>query len=714
MTLAKSYDLSRDSKSHPSEAFRLKIVVQSTLHDRFWGLSTSETVWGTQPNKRVVEESLASPEVRARVAEFFVSRELAPILNKMIGVRTIRPSETIFTKADVIQSITEAIEDPSAARVILEFLIPAMIKIGTVSSNIEYSSQVSYGFDRVTVDAIRQNVTTYNVIEAYNSIKLSLDPKMSMSTTVFAETLSEALRPMGLAMLEMVDLSGVVDDIVSGIRAHLDPTYEAGGVSGSVPNSWRTHSVVAELSTNLVFVREALSIPENSSISLLTDEWKLAQWAPVVLTAIKSSERFAMVSKSQALRNYQFMKVRDVRGVPLSTVVARDLHVQPVAQSVYALRDSVVEQAYNINATKDRIADVVQSAYGKATFSTIDGARLVADNLQDYVAQGWIGHRALYMVDVSESAESRSDLAIFLSDYVYVEYVDGRITLSQNVEKLLEDNQDLEEPIDEKQLWDPKWHFFVPTKEVSFRPWSGQHLGEAVVTSDPAEVFLAAEERDDSDAVPVRPQLLSAAAFGSRLVGLNAENILVNSAASRYVFSVHAAGLEVSGSLKASDFASLRSSAYTCLVKPHFNEAVIQGLQGAYDLATSITTSARRKAEWSEQGRAPDEMFSLVQNRASRNLLSLAQQLSPAFRQEVHEMMIEKALIQNRKSSSEADLFRSRLVQKTFGAVADLIALSFFLYLQGIDSESWDEMIKSPITQRICSEFGTDRDLKYV
>lgn len=711
--ISNSFDLAKNSRTVPSEAARLKIVIQSTIHDRFWGLSTSEQIWGEAPNKRMIEEDLADALVRRQVAEFFVSRALAPILVEMIGVRMVRPAETIFTKSDVVSAVSKRLESGEASRVVLEFLIPAMIKIGMVSSNIDYASQVSYGFDRVTVESIRKNVTTYNVIEAYNGIKLNIDPKMQLSTAVFAETLAEAMRPIGIAMFEMVDLSGVVDDIVRGVRAYLDPTYNARGVQGSVPNSWRSHTVVAELATNLVFVREALSMPENSSLSLQTDEWKLSQWAPVVLAAIKSSERYSIVSKSQALQNYELRKVRDIRDVPVSTVVVRNLVTQPVAQSVFALKDAVVSHAYNINATRDRIAEVIQMAYGKADFSTVDGAQIVVDNLRDYVDQGWTGQKAVYMIDVTESAESITDLAIFLSEHVYVEFVDGKISVSPSTQRILEANDELEEALPVSQLWDPQWYFYVPTKEKGYRPWSGQHLGSVVVTSDTAEVFLAADELDSSTPVPVRPQLLSSVAFGSRLVGTNIKDMLVMSPGARYVFNVNAAGLEINGALKASDFASLRSGSNTCLVKPHFNSEVVKGLQGAYSLANSITTAAKRKTNWSEQGRATDETFALVENRAARMLLQQAQQLSPAFRQEVHEMMVEKALIQNRKTGSEADLFRSRLVQKTFGAVADLVALSFFLYLQGIDCEVWNEMIKSSVVQRTCGEFGTDRDLTF-
>lgn len=706
-----AFELAKRASAVPSEGSRLKIVVNTTFIDRFEGLSTSETIWGEQPNEKFIEECLSDLDAREVVARFFTSREAAALINKMVPTTSIRPSETAFTKADVVRAVGELIEDSKAASIVLEFVIPSLIKIGLVSANISYSRQVSYGFDRVTVEALRRNVTTYNVIETYKNLKFGLDPNLKVSRSVFAEAFAEAMRPIGLALYEMVDLSLIVDDIVRGVRANVDPVYNADGVSGSVPTEWRTHAIVSELAGNLVFLRAALSMPEGSSMSIMTDGWKLHQWAPVVMTAIKSSDRFALVSKREALRHYELTKVYDVRGEPKAAVLARRVEAAPVAQAVFAMEDSIVTDAYNISATKDRIADVVQSAYGKANFSTLMGAELIADNLRDFIDRGWTGYKSLYMIDAMGSSSSKSDVALFLADHAYVAVTNGVVEVSKDMQRLI-DEDDIDNHI-ASQVWDPVWYFHVPTREKSLRVWSGQHLGDVVITSDPVEVFLAADEFEAVDALPMRPQLLSAPAFNSRLVGFNDKVLApVNT---RFTFKVNALGLEANASFRAMDFASLRSGAHTSLVRPHYNDAVIQGLQAAFAEADAMTNSVVKSTEddWEGKGKPDATLMQFLKQREARRLLQIAQQLSPSFRAEVHEMIVERSLVHARRSGSDADLYRSRLTQKTFGALADLAALHFFLFLQQIDTQKWEDLMKTEAVQLVCMDTGTDRDQKY-
>ncbi|UNI73397.1 major structural protein [Pseudomonas phage ER16] len=416
------------------------------------------------------------------------------------------------------------------------------------------------------------------------------------------------------------------------------------------------------------------------------------KWAPVVMTALKSSERYVWVSREVALSTISVRKARDVKGTVVGAVVGRNIEATPVAQAVFAVSDVGMADAYNVSATRDRLAESVQAAYGKATFNLLQGADMVLSNLRDYAEAGWRAGAAVYIVDVSEgSALTPSDIALLTAERVYVTVNNGAII----VDKITQDAIDAGlSNIDE--IWSPAWWYSVATTERSMNVWSGTHLGDEIITSDPAEVILAGPERDAKAKVPARQQLLSAAAFNTRLLDFDS-NVLVP-VDERFSFSIEIGGLKLQGKMAASDFASLRSGPHVSLVKPFFNAEVIDGLEKAYTIASDMNERVAKSGEddW-EHNKTNSEIVRFIKRRHAREMLKLAQQLSPAFRNEVQQVMIEQSLNSknNTMSASDSELFRAQMHQKAFAAYCDLMALRFFLMIQGIDVTVWEKIMTS-------------------
>lgn len=706
---ASTVELQRDPSSVPNETTRIQISVMHNIRDRWEGMSVTEMVWGSEPNSNFVTEALASGDVREEVARFFVSRGIVNVLGSMIPTVMLKPAETAYTKAQFAAAIASTGMSSESVAVTVELCLPTFIKMGLVSDNIKYSRQMRYGFNRVTVSNIRHDVAMFQVIQAVKAVNVAgVNPTEKVSVTVFAESVAEAMRSIGLALYEIIDLSQVVDDIVRGVRAHLDPTLSVGELVGTVPADWRNNRVVSELAQNLVFARAALSLPPGYVIAPASDSWKLEKWAPVVLAAIKSSARYAWIGRAEYLRHHSLRKVRNIKGRVVTAVLSRRVEVQPVAQAVLAIEDVSLPGSYNITATKDRIAEVVQAAYGSATFSTEIGADLIASSLTDGIQMGWLGNSAGYVVDAEGSGGHMGDVAVMLADRLYVPVEsneDGTsVVLSSSSAALAASKSGLSE-----ELWEPMWWYAVRTKEASMDVWSGQHLGSEIVTSDPVEVLMAVEEFEAKDALAARPQMLSSAAFNTRVVDFDDRTI--QKVDTRYSFRVNIMSVEVSGNFRAIDFSSLRSGVHTSLVLPHFNEGVVHGLQSAFSAAQELLEkmASSDESQWAHDMRPNAAFFEHVRHRLARELLKIAQKLSPAFRKEVHMTMIERALSHSQTTGSEANILRAQLTQKTFAAYADVIALHFFLFLQGIEMSSWKSIIESDEMIGVCMEMGSDR-----
>lgn len=692
----------------PPHEQRLAIVVVTDILNRWEGTSTIEPIWDVKPNARFVASVLIDPKLRKEVADFFINRSIARAIVEMIPTAMLKPGETSFTKDQVAEAIAAVSNSSDMTSVILELTLPALLTIKLVSDNIRYSRQVNYGFNRVTVKEIQHDVSMYQVLQVANGAKLvNVDPARKYSKQVFASLVAESFRGIGLAMLDIHDLSDVVSDLVKGTRAVHDPLMTVGSLTGCVPRWFVNNPVVQELSQNLVFIRAALSLPAGSSVDIQTDRTSLEKWAPLIISAIKSSEQFAWVSKAESLRHYGVKKVRDTTGKPVSIVAYRKVAAHPAAQAVYAIEDVLVPGAYSINASKDRIAEEIQSAYGRATFGTETGVDLLYAVLSDVADMGYRDFRDAYMLDAEGNGKSLSELAALRADRLYVGVTEDGVTLSDETERMMRDD---DSNIDFDRMWEPAWWFSAATRERNLDILSGMHYADEVITSDPIELLLAVDEFEALDVLPARPQMLAAAAFNTRVVGFNIET--VQAVDKKFKFDIDVLNVKMAGALRVTDFASMKSSHHTSVVRPFYNSAVIHGFSDAFAIANVVAremSGSRDRESWINGVEPTEDFFRFLDLRAARALLAVAQTLSPSFRQMVANGMIERSITSARLSPGDAVIMRARLMQSVFGAYCDITALMFFFFLQGIETPELERLAQSDAMRMVAMEMGTDR-----
>jgi len=698
----------------PDVEDRVVVSIATDIIDRYEGMADTWAVWGPATNREFVARQLANPRTLKIVTDFLSNRSLDPAMQKMIAVPAFKPSETMFTKPQVFAAIVDTVPDRSAAHVIMEIITPGLIELGVISPNGRFAQQVAYPFKRVTVQALAVEVAMIQAFNALSNVRLSTVRKdQRQSKTVFAQDFAEVYRPIGLALGQTYELATVVDDIVRGVRAHLTPPGSPAAGNLSVPSHWYNNPQIAEFAGCLPFVRAALAISSTEIIRLENEGSNLDQWLRLVVNMLRESSRYQWITKAESLRHYTIRKVRDVRGKPVSIIAHRSVKADPIAQSVIATRDVIMgdADAYDITPTKDRISQVIQSAYGKADFSTDNGANLLFGTASDLSLMGFNGLEAGFLVDAYGYGTSLSDLAALVADRVYVPFVDNTVVLSARTQEMIQRrNENREQDLDLEVDFDPQWWFSVATQERLIDVQSGTHFGDAILTSDPVEALIAARDIEARDALPARKQLLGPNAFSARVMSFDRTAFLQETNA-RYGFAINVNGESVSGAFKASSFSSLRASASTLLVKPRFNASVITTMADCFAMSLLLIQKAQTSDEWAPNTGGNTLALAQLQERVAIKLLQLAQGLSPAFREEVQHAVIERVLVATKAKAEEALVMRASLIQDYFTAYCDVIALDFFLFLQGINVNGWGGLIRSEALERICLTMGSDRKM---
>lgn len=697
-----SFQQEAGEQNIPTHIFKnsLPITVITNIIDRWEGLSQTFEIWGATPSVRYVTAVLSNDEDRQALAEFFISRRFATVFKSLNRTQSIKPNECLLVKTDVFAALNKFLSVPQAG-VALELILPLLLKLGSVSSTMRYSNHVRYGFKTVDTEDVRNDVATYQVLQAVKATTTSnISPNTKYSTAALAEELADAYRKIGLELYDVNDLAIVVGDMVKGVRANLDPSLSYGVLTGSVSADWRKSRVVDELSKNLVFIKAAMALPPGSSVDLACEGWKLEKWGPILLSALQSSERYGWVSKAESLRTYGLRKVRDVKGIVQKAVIFRSAKVQPVAQAVFALEEAELAGAFSINASRDRIADAVQSAYGSATFNTSIGADLLVSVLGDAIEAGWIGGSK---VEELSLGLDETDVCCMLASRIHV-------TIPSLRDFTFVDAEDGQQP--DQPAFSPKWTYTVATAEktLTVPAGLGEHRGDEVVSGDRNIILMAAAEFEPLDALVPKPQVFGPTAFNSIVVGFN-ESVL-QSTTKKFRFDITINETSMRGSIRPAGFASMNTSDTTSLVTPHFNAQVITTLRDSFSTVNDLVGKLENSTPGQWTGSKPgDEFMTLMRRRIARALLALSQQLSPGFRNEVQNAVIDRTLSGSAVMSvDETERMRARLSQRAYAACSDVLALQFFLFIQGIDDGVWADIANTPGMLRVYMEAGSDRD----
>lgn len=678
----------------PDPSKRIAVTIASNVICRHEGQSDTWPIWTKVINKDFLARQLTRDGVMNESAKLLSNNSLAKAIEDLVQSPVFRPDETLFTKPEIFKAVSALTNRVEVAHVLTEMLIGPLVKVGMVSETGRYAVQVNHKFGKVTTEQIAEEValvTAFNALEKAD-IKFELDKRQSRS--VFGAAVAAALRPVGLALLQTASLLTIVSDIVIGVRAYLTPAGTVGGAHIDVPTSWVSNPLVAEFAQCLPFVESALRLSSATPLRLENEGRDLDASIRQIMQILRDSPRYNMVSKTEALRHYGVMKIRNVRDVPVAVVSYRALAAKPVAQSVIAVEDIVLGDAARvITPTKDRVAEFVQLSYGKADLSTSHGARVVRSALESLVQVGFTGMNVAVSVDAGNDGVDIHDLATLVAEKTFVVMEDDVVV--------------------ETQLGRIVWWYQTSTDERTLELTSGQHYITEVLTNDPVELLLAARSFEARDTMPERRQLLAPAAFGASVIGFDDKQLL--SLRRRYSFAMKIGSEKVNGSFHTSDFASMRSSELTHLVSPHYNVHIMRALLDSYAAAYLIADKAKLEESvenWSYEHVDTEVLSDAVRRRCLMSLLQLAQSLSPTFRTEVHRMIIARALAASSHASETALMMRSQLVQQAFTALVDLEALKFFFYMHGVEISNLIAMCNADEMYSICASMGSDRSLE--
>lgn len=687
----------RSGNGVPDPANRILVNVASNIIDRFEGQTDTWTVWAAQTNKEYVARALAVSDVLNATGEFLVNRSLAASIERLVPTPTFKPNECLFTKPQVFTAISAMVESPIVAQVLSEMLIPFFIKIGMVSNTGRFAQQIQYPFGKVETDDIAREVAMVQAFSALDNIRMSeIDLNTKQSRSVFGAAVAEAFRPVGLELLNIDSLNSVVSDIVIGVRAVLTPPGSSGSSVVEVPSSWAKNPMVCDFAQCLPFVNAALRLSSSVPLRLSNEGRDLEPQLRLITQVLRDSPRYHWLNASEAMRHYTHLKIRDVRDNPLTSILFRSLKAIPLAQTVIAVADTTLNYAgvMDITPTKDRVMEVIQSAYGTADFSTDHGADVLRSVLEALASSGYRDMSGVVLIDAGKDGLDVSDIAALTSFKLWVEIQSNVVSTNEN--GVIE------------------WWYGVQTTERSLKIESGDHYVTEVLTCDPVEAILASKEYAAKDALPARRQLIGPNAFNARVLDFSEEDSLIRMD-KRFTFAVQIGGLNVHGALRAVEFASMRTQTRVSLVRPFYNAEAITTLADCYAMAYLSANKASIDVvedHWSHGVVQPRELIEALKERCAFKLLRLAQQLSPHFRSEVQRMVVARALAASEKGGDEAILLRSQLVQQPFTAYCDLLSLEFFLFVQGIDTSTWHTLIEDRVMAHTCILAGSDRSME--
>lgn len=719
--------------SHHNSDMSGRIVVSptSTILDRWEGLSETIEIWSGVINQRYMSEKLFDDTVREAVCDFFMKSKIAAVVKRCLrDVKMIKISEGMLTKAMLFDAIEAETNDAVVATLVQELVLPAFVECGMLRDNTKYSYVNRYGFKPVTAADMRREVAVNQLLNVAKQVKVNGLGESRNSVNVIAHAFGEAFRPVGLQMLEINDLSAIFDTFINAVRANIDPNLSNGALTGAMPFDLRSHRVTDALAHNMVFIKAALALPVGTDVTPRIEGWKLDRFGPIILAAIQSSERYAWVSRTEALRSYGLKKVRDVRGHVATCVLYRAAELQAISQSVLQTEDVELPSATLLFPTRDSIAEGIRSAYGSLKMSTISAVGQFVSALTTLCEAGWTGNRGVYKFDMSEGYNELTDIACMMSERLFVETIKGRVVSQQTANlssKALDKAIKAEAEANSKdmdELWAPFWWYTVPTTEKALIIMNGDHNGTEVVTCDPTEVLMAANEFEPVENVTIKPQVLGPKAFDSHLMTLG-EHVLIK-VDQRYPFDVDVNGARFRGAISAQSLSSFSASTYSRIVRPHFNSVVVDAYMGVImtamteierarshsvlDIAAK-TTDAEYSGRWA--GVAPnEELFALIRRQIANHILDLAEHLSPSFRKEVHTSLWARSVSGAHTMSADENLMmRARLAQSTMAACADVIALDFFLSIQGISSDELRKMMLAPEMVTAYFSRGSNRPL---
>lgn len=668
---------------------RVPLHVSSVIVDREAGASFVDTVFSESVNLEFITHRMRakdenSEDLRERVALALMSNGMSKVFMHVVQGATMRKDGLQGTKTEVISACEAAGYSGDLGLVMAELAIPALIANNLVSDKARFGVRRKVGYKAVTVKDLAEDLLKQEIARAINEAKRVFQiPAGTHSTRAVAEEFGDAYRAVGIALATINDYERVLNDMVLGVLANIDPA-PLETQRGSVSPFLRNHAVVQQLTTNWNFILEALRLRSEVSglegasrgVTIESEEWVFDKHAPVILAMLRNSDRYAMISKSEFVATIGICKIFDLEGRPVSSVIYDNARMEAAAMIVTAVDDVSMEGALSLTEMPERVSERMMSAYGDiAKQSSVPmAARMLADVVQ-------------LAVDEQESVEPLYMCRLESS----------KVSLdAETIAAMLCPSLSARFNINPEAGSAYTFVFSGETKHRSLRLVKGSINATTFFTPDPAEAFLAMDEVEPRREMDIPAQLIPRHALNCRLLGYTSDDFV--RAKERAGYKLDAYGINITGVVRLRELTSIRLGELATLVVPFHNSQV-------FDLVNTIAVQAWEIATAVGQ---PN-----VQRRAKRYVaqfaLAAAQAIVPGFRSEIHSSIIEHAA--SKLNVEDSIQMRAKLRQQAVTVFADVLALTIFLRLQGIAGEDLfvSKLMEEQDVLDFWTETGSDR-----
>lgn len=672
-----------------SSVSRVAIVISSVIVDRFRGASFVDVIFDQEVNLDYLVSLLqGNPKLREEASLALRKRIMGPIFTDIIGTPSFRAGGLRASKAQVFNSVAKFTKGNAVlTNVLTELLMPTLIANDMVNSNARYAARRKVAYVDVKIEHIADELLKVTLKQAFHDASRLLKiPAGTHSTAAVADEFAEGFAAIGTSLTNINQYEGVLHDIVLGVLGNLD-VAPLDSQRGSVPPFLRDHEVVQQLMTNLNFVRAALAMRTDSSglmgassgLTAEVSDFLFDRYAKVVLTMLRDSDRYQMVSKSAYLSTVGCSKIVDLRGIPTSTVLYDNVGIESTAMAVIAIEDMTFPGALNLEEMPDRVSERMESMYGTLpSYLNLPVAAAYLTDIITALTQDGVELDKSYTCRMADSASvlDKETLALLAAERVVAEFNEvGR----EGVEP----------------------YRFIYTGACSYQALDlveGSIIAGTVVTPSADELLLAIDPWEPTQAVAIPPQLIPRSAIRTKLIGLDKAADFVP-ASERGGYKIDANGIEISGSIKLKELSSIRMGDNATLVTPHHNASV----------TSVIEKEIARMVELADKAKTPVVRRSCLRQIAQYTL-DIALSLAPSYRSEVHGSIVDRAA--TKLNYEDSIKMRATLRQQALTVLSDILAATIFFKLQGLSTKQttlFDKVLDIEEIRDTWIESGSDR-----
>lgn len=655
----------REEEVGTSTADKIAITIHTTIVDRLAGVTDVEPVWRKEVSATYLSRLLEDEVTRKEVSSYFLSLATASTVEACVKTRTVKKEDRSLLTQELAAAVnkTTSLRTVNARFAVIELLNAYLIRVGIIPESRSGFGNLAYHvYGSVTVEKLARDVLGQEVLRMVSKLDIVDLDKHTYTPSVFANEVALAMEPIGRALSDSHEMNSIVKDIVLGVRARLDT--ELTGMHGHCPQVWRDSVAVTEASRNYVFVRAALELPQGTNMTPTNSEYRLDKYGSVVWGALKLSTRYKFVGREEAIRTRGLMHTRDVHGDIRHAIVWDAARPDAIAQVVQAENDARIPSAVRVTNERKRVSDSITTAYGNvAAMGTTAMVRNLALALR-YKVEAEIEKRGDYYADSSSyacvvgdaNAISMEELAALLCERLYADTNATRDALDAT---------------GSAQLW--AHTLYVCQTRERWLP-SGTILGDMFYTRQARDVFFAVPAFEPKAELASMPQVIPAHGMNCSLIGLD-PNKRFTSLGKRVAFDFNIDNIKLSGALNANKLNMISTSDVMSLVKPMFNNDVLDATVEILSHIVDIASKTKRKNS---------AVASVVQNLAAASVLEFARATSDGYREQVS--MAVRAQAGAKLTAGDAARLSGLVNDRAHAVTIETLAMHMFLKMQGLDA----------------------------